>query len=91
MMKRLMMRAPEPPAGNLIYRVYIAIKDFHSHKYMYDVDSLTGLFEEVGFKEVQTCGFLKSQIEGIEEVEKPERVLNSQGICIEGIKPMEAE
>ena len=69
-----------------IYKVYRALKDFHSHKWMYDADSLVQLFEEAGFKEAQVCGFLENRIKEIQEVESPERVLNHEGICVEGIK-----
>jgi hypothetical protein len=53
---------------------------------MYDADSLVQLFEEAGFKEAQVCGFLENRIKEIQEVESPERVLNHEGICVEGIK-----
>jgi hypothetical protein len=89
MMQRLMMRSPEPPSGHFVYRVYTALKDFHSHKWMYDASSLIGHFEEAGFIEIRECGFLESRIEGIEEVEQAERALNGAGICVEGIKPKE--
>lgn len=89
MMLRLMMRSPEPPRGHFIYRIYTALKDLHSHKWMYDANSLIGHFEDAGFREVRECGFLESRIKGIEEVEQPERVLNGAGICVEGIKPAE--
>jgi len=87
MMERLMMRSPEPPRWHIIYRIYTALKDLHSHKWMYDAPSLIGHFEEAGFIEVRECGFLESRIKGIEEVEQAERVLNGAGICVEGIKP----
>lgn len=89
MMQRLMMRSPEPPRGHFIYRIYTALKDLHSHKWMYDAPSLIGHFEEAGFIEVRECGFLESRIEDILKVEQPERVLNGAGICVEGIKPTE--
>ena len=89
MMQRLMMRSPEPPRGHFIYRIYTALKDLHSHKWMYDANSLVGHFEDAGFREVRECGFLEGRIKGIEEVEQPERVLNGAGICVEGIKPAE--
>lgn len=91
MMKRLSLRKPESPRGNLGYWLYTALKDFHSHKWMYDTDSLIGHFQEAGFEHVRACKFLESRIEGIEKVEKPERFLNNEGICVEGIKGVEYE
>ena len=87
MNRRLLFRNPAPPAGNLIYRIYSALKDFHSHKWMYDADSLMEHFRWVGFVEVQQMQFRRSRIEGIEKIELPDRVLNGAGICVEGIKP----
>jgi predicted SAM-dependent methyltransferase len=87
MMTRLNMRAPEPPGGNLVYRLYTALKDLHSHKWMYDADSLIARFKEAGFTDIRRCAFLESRIDGIEEVEQPDRVLNGAGICVEGIRP----
>ncbi len=85
--KRLHLRSPEPPSGNAIYRLYRALKDFHSHKWMYDADSLMYHFKWAGFVDVEEMQFLQSRIEGIEEIEKAERVLSGAGVCVEGIKP----
>lgn len=85
--KRLGLRSPEPPSGNILYRLYTALKDFHSHKWMYDAESLIGYFKWAGFVEVQEMPFHRSRIEGIEEVEEASRVLNGAGVCVEGIKP----
>lgn len=83
---RLMYRAPQAPSGSAPYRVYTALKDFHSHKWMYDAQSLVHHVTVAGFVEVEQRPFLDSRIEGIEQVEKPERVLNGRGICVEGVK-----
>jgi len=76
-----------PPSGNLLYRIHTALNDFHTHKWMYDADSLTQCFRMVGFTEVREMACHDSRIAGIEAVEDPERVLNGAGVCIEGIKP----
>ncbi len=54
---------------------------------MYDSESLTRYVELAGFQNVLEKTFLKSDIQGIEEVEDPERVLGGAGICIEAKKP----
>ncbi len=84
--ERLAFRSPAPPSGNIFTRSYAIWKDFHSHKWMYDSDSLTHYLEAAGFREVSRKEFLRSEICGIEEVEEATRVLNGAGICIEGKK-----
>lgn len=85
--RRLRLRDPEPPSGSVVYRIYRALKDFHTHKWMYDADSLSRLFSQAGFVEVSEMQFRDSRIEGIQEVEEPGRTLGGEGIIIEGIKP----
>ncbi len=85
--RRLAFRVPDPSANGILYRIYNATKDFHSHKWMYDADSLIMYFEQADFLDVHQSDFRESLIEGIEEVEEPERVLHGAGVCIEGIKP----
>jgi predicted SAM-dependent methyltransferase len=84
--ERLAFRSPTPPAGNILTRSYAVWKDFHSHKWMYDSDSLTHYLALAGFQKVSRKEFLSSDISGIEEVEQPNRVLDGAGICIEGKK-----
>lgn len=90
MNRRLHLRDPEPPAGNLLYRIYQSVTDFHSHKWMYDAHSLKVYFEWGGFEEVREMQLHQSRIAGIEVVEEPSRILNGQGTCIEGSKPDES-
>lgn len=85
--KRLGFRRSEPPSGNVFYRIYTALKDFHSHKWMYDAASLITYFERAGFMNIQEMQSHRSRIGGIEKIEQAERVLNGAGICIEGVKP----
>jgi predicted SAM-dependent methyltransferase len=85
--KRLLFRNPERMSGNIFYKIYTSLKDFHSHKWMYDAESLTFYFKQAGFINVREMQFLESQIEGIERIEKGEDILNGEGICIEGLKP----
>jgi ubiquinone/menaquinone biosynthesis C-methylase UbiE len=84
--RKLGFRGTRPPAGNLLFRFYAQWKDFHSHKWMYDSDSLRHALEVAGFDPVLEKEFRSSQIPGIEEVEDPSRVLDGAGICVEGGK-----
>ena len=86
--QRLGMRPQAPPQGSLFYRFYTTIKDFHSHKWMYDKESLMSYLLDVGFEDVSKKMFLESEIAGIEEVERQDRFDNG-GICVEGVKPRE--
>ena len=81
-----MFRSLEPQTGNLFLRTYRVLKDFHSRIWMYDADSLIFYFQEAGLVNVREMGYLRSQIEGIEEIEKGESILNGEGICVEGWK-----
>ena len=80
------MRGQVPPRGNLLYRFYTTVKDFHSHKWMYDKESLMRHLLDAGFVDVSEKMFLESGIAGIEEVERKDRFDNT-GICVEGVKP----
>jgi SAM-dependent methyltransferase len=86
--ERLAFRSAQPPGGNLLFRFYALWKDFHSHKWMYDSDSLGHALEIAGFAPVVKREFRCSEIPGIEEVEEPGRVLDGVGICVEGRKSL---
>jgi predicted SAM-dependent methyltransferase len=85
--QRLLMRWPTPESKHLFYRIYSAWQDFHSHKWMYDADSLTALFQRAGFVEVERRDCYDSRITDIRQVEDESRVLSGAGVCVEGIKP----
>lgn len=85
--RRLLMREPELKRLSLPHKLYTALTDFHSHKWMNDAESLIAYVQASGFVQVEEKKFLQSSIEGIEEVEEAERVLNGAGVCVEGIKP----
>jgi predicted SAM-dependent methyltransferase len=85
--KRLLMRWPPPSSSNLFYRIYEGWQDLHSHKWMYDRDSLIHLLTQTGFVDVQDKKCHESYIEGIQMVEDPSRLLNGAGICVEGVRP----
>jgi predicted SAM-dependent methyltransferase len=84
--RKLLLRGEAPPAGNITYKLYNLLKDFHSHKWMYDAESLIYHLQEAGFLDVKNCAFQESLIEDIEVIEKAGRVLNEPAICVEGIK-----
>jgi predicted SAM-dependent methyltransferase len=82
--RKLYYRYPFPTKGSIFYKIYTALTDFHLHKWSYDADSL---IYWAGFQNVKEMGPFESRIEGIEEVESLDRIINGMGICIEGIKP----
>jgi ubiquinone/menaquinone biosynthesis C-methylase UbiE len=85
--ERLLMRWPSPTRGNVVMRVYEAWQDFHSHKWMYDEQSLSNLLRSVGFVDVVRRNYSESLIPNISDVEDPSRILNGAGVCLEGRKP----
>lgn len=85
--ERLGFRGAARPAGNPIFKFYAIWKDFHSHKWMYDSESLRCYMERAGLSAVRERGYLESEIPGIEGIEQAERVLDGAGICVEGKKP----
>lgn len=84
--EKMHFRSSVPPGGNPIFKFYAIWKDFHSHKWMYDSDSLIHYMQLAGIQEVSERGFRASDIPGIEEIEDPQRVLDGAGICVEGKK-----
>lgn len=84
--QKLGFRSAQPPVGNAAFRFYALWKDFHSHKWMYDSDSLSHALVVAGFDLVAKKAFRCSEIPGIEQVEDPGRVLDGVGICVEGRK-----
>jgi SAM-dependent methyltransferase len=84
--ERLGYRTPTPPAGSFLFKFYAVWKDFHSHKWMYDSESLAQCLSRTGFVDVQERQFLDSEIPGIAEVEQADRVLNGAGVCVEAKK-----
>jgi predicted SAM-dependent methyltransferase len=87
MCDRLLMRPERAPHRGAAYAVYSNLTDFHSHKWMYDGDSLVKLFEEAGFLDCRVRGFRESNIPHIDKVESPGRVLDGQGVPVEGRRP----
>jgi SAM-dependent methyltransferase len=84
--ERLGFRNLARPQGNFVFKLYSNWKDFHSHKYMYDSESLAGYMTIAGFVDVEEKGYCESDIPNIAEVEREDRVLNGAGVCVEGKK-----
>lgn len=77
----LLLKLPIASTGNWMYNIYNALTDFHTHKWMYDAESLIGCLQKAGFVEVSKKSRYESRIEDIKIIE-----LN-QGLCVEGVKP----
>jgi SAM-dependent methyltransferase len=84
---QLLMRPPVAPSGSIFYRLYTTMKDFHTHKWMYDPESLSGYFRQAHFVDVEEMFLNSSRISDIERIEKSSRICDGAGICIEGVKP----
>jgi predicted SAM-dependent methyltransferase len=65
---------------------YYRLTAFHQHKWMYDAASLQQLFATAGFCEVRRADYHDSRITRIRQVENAGRVLNGQGVVVEGVK-----
>ncbi len=85
--RRLDMRLPRG-RGHLLYRLYSSVKDFHTHKWMYDGGPLGRYMSEAGFVSISRKTYMERAIAGIEEVERKERFDHHRGICLEGMKPL---
>ena len=83
---QMLLRVPRLPKRSLLYRWYSA-NEFHTHKWMYDAESLIIHVRRAGFEEVDERPLHDSRIDGIEHVESPGRVSGGAGVCIEGIRP----
>jgi predicted SAM-dependent methyltransferase len=86
LIRNLMMRTwNRPPTSRL--RSLLGVKsDLHSHKWMFDGESLAWHMRDAGLVDVKECGYLESQVPGIAEVEKPGRIEGGQGVAVEGVK-----
>ena len=85
--QRLLLRASGAPAGNILYKLYNVVTDFHSHKWMYDAESLGWHMSKAGFVEVRQKELWVSNIPDIKMIEKEESFEHDGGICVEAVKP----
>jgi hypothetical protein len=84
--QQLLLRPETPPSGSLIYRIYSILTDFHSHKWMYDADSLSYHCKQAGFTNIRVMQAHESLIGGIEKIEEVGKIANGAGICVEAVK-----
>ena len=87
MNERLLMRWPSPSNRNFVLRAYETMQDFHSHKWMYDEESLAALLRSAGFVDVARKNYAESRIPNVTDVEDASRIVNGAGVCVEGRKP----
>ena len=85
--EQLLLRERSPKHGSLAYRLYSALIDLHSHKWMYDGESLAALVRQAGFVEVSERGLFDSRIPDIDKIEQKSRLADGAGVCVEAIKP----
>ena len=85
---KLAMRWEAPPGGNWFYTLAAKLRDFNSHKWMYDGPSLVRLMSEAGFVDCRAMGFLETAIPRLERVEREDRY--DTGVAVEGRKPLPA-
>ncbi|OGM09370.1 hypothetical protein A2Y68_00155 [Candidatus Woesebacteria bacterium RBG_13_46_13] len=70
MMNKMRLRTPTRRSGNIFYQILLSLQDFHTHKWMYDEDSLRHHLLKAGFKNILKKKRLSSRIDGISKVEK---------------------
>jgi len=87
LLHRLFLRPPLAQTS-LIPKLYHTLLDFNSHKWLYDRDSLLGLFNEAGFPQARECNILKGQMTGLAQIERPERLGGGSTLIIEATKGM---
>lgn len=83
--KKLYYR-PLEECRSWIYGLYLALTDFHHHKFMYDPEQLTSLFIKSGFRDAGEKAFLQSKIEEIADVELETRIGRNKGFVVEARK-----
>lgn len=85
LMEMLCLRPGVRPRGRGPLSWYRRWTDFDSHKWMYDAEGLTYLFRQAGFTNPGARAYLDSAIPAgaLTAVERPDRVQNGAGICVE--------
>ena len=80
------LRNHDHQSGNIFQMVCGSVKNFESHKQLYDAKALIFYLREAGFVGVEEMGAHRSRIEGIERIETFERA-SFGAVCVEGVKP----
>jgi len=83
--RQLLFREVRRPRS-LWKRIYAALADFHSHKFMYDARLLAHLLAAAGFRDIIQHDCHVSAIPEIKHVEHPGRILNGAGFVLESVK-----
>jgi hypothetical protein len=73
--------------NSFLRKTYYFFTDFHSHKWLYDIPSLSSLLIHGGFVSVGGKKFNVSDIPEVNQIERADRILNGAGIVVEGHKP----
>ena len=81
----MMLRSKNRAGGGVLRTLYSSVQDLHSHKWLYDEESLAESLAKAGFVNIRRCQFLDSKIESIREVEDESRVCKGN-LCMEGEK-----
>ena len=88
LMGMLMLRGPEAHSRNPFLDIVRRVADLHEHKWMYDQEGLQAVFEEAGFVGPEGRRYLESAIPGepLAQVERPDRLCDGAGVCVEAMK-----
>lgn len=81
----MLLRAKNRAGGGILRTLYSSTQDLHSHKWLYDEESLFESLSTAGFVKIRRCQFLDSKIESIKDVEDESRVCRGN-LCMEGEK-----
>jgi hypothetical protein len=84
LMTQLLVHEKSRKSGLLA--TYYQFTAFHKHKWMYDAESLQVAFSTAGFRNIRAAQCRDSRIARIAEVEEPRRILNGEGVVVEGEK-----
>lgn len=85
--RNLLLRTHRRPQASWLRRMLGSKGDLHSHKWMYDADSLAFHMRDAGFTEVERRDCLVSRMSDVGAVEKAQRIEDGQGVAVEGVKP----
>ena len=83
--ERLGFRPLSRPAA-LLQRAYVALTDFHAHKFMYDRYFLRQCLEQAGFVGIEEAQFAQSRIPEIADVELETRIGHGYGFGFEAVR-----
>jgi len=85
-LNRRLLFCPERHPRGLWHRLQAVFGDMHSHKFMYDLPSLSLRLALAGFSDIRGMGYLESRIPETPQVERAGRILEGEGFVIEAMK-----